>query len=149
MCSKTVVFRHSAPPDVYHLRTSSLWADAIFPMVGVGKAATRPTQVSYLQFFQCFNHVISHSFGIGNFVVVFSYIKSTIDAVTQVLGKVTIDVFVNNVLCFIRINDDPRFILSDTRNRNDKSQETRRQGSEPVVRGHCICKEIQIYFPSL
>ena len=48
MRTETIVFGHAAPPGIHHCGTLVLGADAVFPMVSVGKATAWPAQVGDL-----------------------------------------------------------------------------------------------------
>src|SRR4051812_9083065 len=96
MSTKAVVFCNATPPVIDHCRSLIFWANAVFPVVGIGKASSGPSKVRYFQFTQCLYHVVSYAVGIRNGLVSFSYIKTSINTVTKVLGKMPVNIFIND-----------------------------------------------------
>ena len=61
--TKAVVFGNAAPPVVYNRRALVFRANAIFPVVGIGKTAAGPAQVRDFQFFQRIYHIVAYAAG--------------------------------------------------------------------------------------
>ncbi len=66
-------------------------ADAVAPVVVVREAAARPAEVGGLDLLQRVDDVVPHAIGVGDRRVD-SYVQATVDAPSQVLGEVAVQV---------------------------------------------------------
>lgn len=66
MGAKAVILGHAAPVGVYNGFAVLLGANAVAPVIGIGKAAARPTQHGNMQGFQRGYNIIAHAVGVGN-----------------------------------------------------------------------------------
>lgn len=80
---------------VDHLSTVFLGADAILPMVLISEAAAWPTEVRNLNMLECVNHILADTIDIGNLRILANP-ETAIDAVSEVLGEVAIDVTIDD-----------------------------------------------------
>ena len=81
---------HLSPVDVDLPRPLGARADAVAPVVIVGKAAARPAEIGAIQILQRRDHVIADSPRIGDRRV-FPHPQAVIDAAAQMLHEVAID----------------------------------------------------------
>src|SRR5699024_4423573 len=98
MGAEGVVFGHAAPVGVYDGFAFFLGADAVPPVVGVGKTAAGPAQHRNVQLFQGGNHV-----GAQAAVTVG---QPAIDAAPQMFGKMAVDVLVDDARRTVGVDDD-------------------------------------------
>jgi len=103
--TKAVVLGRAAPPAVDDARALRFGTNAIFPVVGIGKAAPWPAEVGNVQFLQGFDHVISYTCRVGNSCISFAYIDSAVNTATQMLGKMAVNMPVDGVLALIGVNE--------------------------------------------
>ena len=94
MGAEMIVFGHATPVGVDNGFALLFGADTIFPVIGICKTATGPTQNRYIQFLQRIHHVGSHSIEIRNFRIL-ANIQSAIDASTQMLREMAVDVLID------------------------------------------------------
>ena len=66
MRAKVVVLRHTAPMGVDHSRPLVARADAILPMILVGKTAARPAQDGDFDPLQGLDDIVANAAGIGD-----------------------------------------------------------------------------------
>jgi hypothetical protein len=110
MCTEAVIFRNASPVSVDHFRALIAWPDTVTPVVFVGKATTRPTQVGYINMFKGGDNIVSHAIRIRDFRV-FPYPKTIIDTSSQMLGKLSVNVSVDRFCTQIGINNHLGFLL--------------------------------------
>ena len=84
MGAKGVVLHHAAPMGVDHALTGLLGANAVLPVVLVGKAAPRPTEYRQLDVLQGFYHVGAHAVDVGNGRVL-AHKNAVVNAAAQML----------------------------------------------------------------
>ena len=94
MGAEGVVLGHAAPVGVYNGFAVLLGANAVAPVIGIGKAAARPTQHGHMQGFQRGYNIIAHAVGVGN-IRSLTDINALIDAAAQMLRKLTVNVGVD------------------------------------------------------
>src|SRR5690554_857947 len=102
MCTKTVVLNGTSPENILNLRPFRNGTYTIFPMIGVGKAAARPTKHRYLKFFNRLQNILPITVPI-RIVRIATYPKTVVTSATQMLCKLSVDVFVDYLLCSIKI----------------------------------------------
>ena len=84
MCTKAVIFYHTAPVCIDHFFTCFLWSDTVFPVVFICEASTRPAKYRNPDMLQCFYYVCTHSVLIRD-LGIFAYIDSFVDTSSQML----------------------------------------------------------------
>jgi len=95
--TERVVFGNAAPVGVHHFRAIGSFTDTVTPVVFICKAATRPAEVRDVDLFECINDIEADA-------VFFRYVQggvypeTTVNAVAEVLGEVTIDVAADLVI---------------------------------------------------
>ena len=89
-----VVLHHAAPMRVDHALSVFLGADAVLPVVLVGKAAARPAQHRYANVTQRLHNVRSHAVYVRNRAIL-SDKKAVIDAAAQMFGKMSVQIAVD------------------------------------------------------
>src|SRR5687767_2921651 len=96
MGAEAVIFCNATPMRVHHLRALVAGANAIPPVVLICKAAARPAKIGDTDLFQGCYHIQADTvlFRHIQFLV---YPETIIDAMPQVLGKVTVNMFTDNV----------------------------------------------------
>lgn len=114
MCTETVVFNCASPVIVYHFGSVLFRTDTVHPVIFIGKTATRPTKYGNLKFFQCIEYIGTITFDIGD-IRIFSYPKSTIDASTEMFGKLAVDFFGNNLCALVGMKRDRCTLLCGQR----------------------------------
>src|SRR5690554_5395725 len=102
MCTKTVVLNGTSPKNILNLRPFRNGTYIIFPMIGVGKAAARPTKHRYLKFFKRLQNILPITVLIRN-VGIGTYPNAIINTSPQVFSKLPVDVFVNDLLGTVKI----------------------------------------------
>ena len=112
MCTKTVVFGNSSPPNVYHFWSFLFGTNTILPVIGVCKASSRPAQVWNIQFFEGGNNIVANAFGVRDISVFFTNIKAIINATSQVLREMAI--YVPADLSFLSVGADRNIYLGKT-----------------------------------
>ena len=103
--AEAVVFDGAAPVVVHHLRAVLFRADAVHPVVFVGKAAARPAEDGDFQLLQGIEHVGAITVGIGN-VGAFAYPEPAVDAGAQVFGKLAVDFFRDDLRALVGMQGD-------------------------------------------
>ena len=89
-----VVLHHAAPVRVDHTLSGFLRADAVLPVILIGKAAARPAQHRHANMPQRLHDVRSHAVYVRNRAVL-SDKKAVIDAAAQMLGKMSVQIAVD------------------------------------------------------
>ena len=112
MRTEAVVFDRAAPVVVHHLRTVFFRADAVHPMIFVGKATARPAQVRDLQVFQGLEHIVPIPLRIG-YIGFGTDPEPAIDAGSEVFGELTVDMFADLLVPLLRIDADTRVFLGE------------------------------------
>src|SRR5215218_1352099 len=114
MRAKAVVFCDAAPVGIHHFWPLCPRANAVTPVVFIGKATPGPAQVGYSDFLQCFNNVqanavfLCHFHGVG-------YPKAIVDTAAQVLGKMPVNVPADGVaLSGVRSNGKVNLVCEYT-----------------------------------
>ncbi|OPZ70388.1 MAG: hypothetical protein BWY82_02081 [Verrucomicrobia bacterium ADurb.Bin474] len=121
MGSKVIVFDDTAPMGVEHAWAFLAWADAITPVVFVRKTPAGPTQLWNLQFLQRSQHVIAVAVGIGNRRIR-SDPDSFVNAMAEVFGELTVDVFVDDRSAPRGVEHELGFSGFRNRGENDRSE---------------------------
>ena len=103
MRAEGVILHNTAPVRVDHLFACLLGADAVFPVVFIRKTAARPAQHRQLNSFQRFHNIGSHAVYVWN-VAVFANINAVINAASEVLGKIAVDIAVDLAFLFVSMN---------------------------------------------
>jgi len=80
-------------------------ANAVFPMVFIGKTTAWPAQVGDVDVLEGVNNVVANAACVGN-VGCFTNINPVVDTATEVLGKVAINVFVNGATFNVGIENE-------------------------------------------
>src|SRR5687767_11349339 len=106
MGTETIIFSNISPPPVNNCGTFVFRTDPVFPMIRVGKTSSRPTEVGNVQVFQGDNNIVADSGSVRHFCIAFSNIKSAIDTSSEMLGKMTVDVFTDLVCTPIGMYDN-------------------------------------------
>ena len=113
MRTKTVIFGYVPPPYIHDFGTVGFGTDTVFPLIGIGKTAPRPAQIGDFHLFQRIDHVHTHAVFVRNFGIIFSYVKPTVDASAEVLGKMPVNVPVDGM--FPQITAEGYFVLGKDR----------------------------------
>ena len=103
MCAEGIVFDRASPVVVDQTRTILLWTNAVHPVIFVGETSSRPAHHGHFECFQCLEHVLAITLHIGD-VRIGAYPDAAIDAASEVLGKLSVDLFRNHILGLIRMN---------------------------------------------
>ena len=106
--AKAVVLDHAAPVGVDHALAVCLRADAVLPVVLVGKAAARPAQVGNVQLLECLDYGLVVAMDVGNGGL-FSHPETAINAPSKVLREVPVDVRAYGWLPAVGVNNDGLF----------------------------------------
>ena len=109
MGTERVVLDGATPVVVLHLGAVLLGADAIHPVILIGETSARPSQHGDLQLLECVEHVSAITLGVGNGGVL-THPKATIDAGTQVLGELSVNLLVD-FLCALVCVQSARYLL--------------------------------------
>ncbi len=100
MGSETVVFDSASPVVVHHFGAVFFRADTVHPVVFIGKAASRPAKDGYTELLQCIEYVGAITVDVGN-IGVLTYPKSAIDTSSQMLCKLAVDFFGNDLFALV------------------------------------------------
>ena len=92
--AEAVVLHYAAPVRVHHALAGFLRADAVLPVVFIRKAAARPAQHRHADFLQRLHHVRAHAIDVGD-VGVFAHIDAAVNAASEVLREMAVDVLVD------------------------------------------------------
>lgn len=95
MGAETVIFHGASPVVVHHFGAVLLRSDTVHPMVFIGKTASGPAQYGHFQFFQGVEHIGAIALYVGD-LRIFSYPESAVDAGSEVLSKLSINLFGND-----------------------------------------------------
>ena len=93
--AKSVWLHHTAPHRVEPRRALGSRAHAITPIITIGKAAARPAHHGHLDGAQSRNHIAADAAHIGD-AGILADPDATIDALTQMLGKLAKDVAIDH-----------------------------------------------------
>jgi hypothetical protein len=99
-----VLIDHTPPVHVDSLGPLFARADAIAPVVVVGKAAARPAEVGDVQFFKRGDDVGADTLGIGGRRI-FADPQAVVDAAAQMLGKMAVDMPADLMLATVDVDD--------------------------------------------
>ena len=89
-----IILHHAAPVRVHHALAGFFRADAVLPVVFIRKAAARPAQHRHADFLQRLHNVRAHAIDVGD-VGVFAHIDAAVNAASEVLREMTVDVLVD------------------------------------------------------
>ena len=103
MSTKRVVFYGSAPVIILHLRALFLRSNTVHPVIFVSKASARPTKNRNLKRLQRIENVLTITLDIRD-VRIFPYPKTTINAGTKMLSKLSINLFMNFLRTLVNVN---------------------------------------------
>ena len=117
--AKGIVFHGATPVVVDQTWTILLWANAVHPVIFVGKASSWPAHHGNFKGFQGLKHVLAITLNVGD-VRIGSYPDAAIDAASEVFGKLSVNLFRNHILGLIGM-DIELDILCQYRNRQHKS----------------------------
>src|SRR5262249_42193450 len=104
MRPKMIVFGHFAPMSIDHRGSEFSRADPIAPVIFVGKTAARPAQHRDFDSFKSGDYIVADSAGVGNGTVLPDP-NALINAVSEVFGKLPIDITTDRVFGLIGMND--------------------------------------------
>ena len=121
MCSETIIFYCTSPVIIDHPGTILFRADTIHPMIFIGKTPPRPTKHRHFQVLQSLKHIITIALGIGNFRI-FTYPQTSIDTSSQMLCKLSINMFTDDFFPLLGMYIDSRFLLSKYRHCSEQCQ---------------------------
>ena len=94
MSTERVVFDGASPVVVLHLGAFVFRADAVHPVILVGKASSWPSQYRNLEGFQSLEHILAIAVDVW-YLRVFAYPKSAVDARTKVFSKLSINLLMD------------------------------------------------------
>src|SRR5436190_10040686 len=106
MRAKAIVFSYTTPPGINECRSLVLRADAVFPMIGICKAAAGPSQVRNFEFLQRFDDVIPDSVCIRNLLISLAHIETTIDTLPEVFRKMPVNVAIDLAALQVGVEND-------------------------------------------
>ena len=104
MRAKVVVFGNPSPVYVYHAGPVLLGANAIHPVVLIGKTPTGSAQVWNVQISECADNIAANAACVGNFRI-FTDVNATVNATTKMFGKVSVNVFADHSAFNTRIEN--------------------------------------------
>ena len=90
MGTKAVILNNSTPVSIDHLLAVLFRADAVLPVIFIGKTSAGPAKNRDLQFLKSFNNVLTHSVDIIDVVAVF-YIKTLVNTSSKVLREMSLN----------------------------------------------------------
>ena len=102
--AELVGLRRVVPPDVGAERPLVARADAVAPMVAVGKAAAGPAEIRDFNFLERGDNVVAHAAGVRE-LCVFADPQAVVNAAAQMLGEMSVDVAVDFVFALVDVND--------------------------------------------
>ncbi|MNI76262.1 hypothetical protein D3C73_1324810 [compost metagenome] len=102
MGPKMIVLYRAAPMRIDHPLAGFARADAVFPVVLIGKTAARPAQHGNFDLFKRFHNIVADTVRIGNRRILANP-DSFINAASQVLGEMSVNVAVDNAFADVRI----------------------------------------------
>ncbi len=105
MGAEVVVLHHAAPMCVDHGRPLVARADAVHPMVLVGKTAARPAHDRHLDFAQGIDHIGADAAHVGNLGILADPV-SFVDTAPQMFGKMAVDIAVDFCLGNLDVQRD-------------------------------------------
>src|SRR5690554_1511280 len=105
MGAERVVFFYAAPVSVQFNRTLVARANAVTPVIFVGKTSTRPANQWHLQLFQRSDYIFAEAIGIGDFGF-FADPDTFVNTVAQMFGELSVNVFVDHRTGFIGLNGE-------------------------------------------
>ena len=95
MRAEMIRLHDAAPMAVVHFRAFLARADAVFPVILVGKTTARPAEHGDVEVFQRGHDIVADAAGVGNRRVGPDP-DALVDAASEVLGEVAVDVFVDD-----------------------------------------------------
>src|SRR6185436_12234399 len=93
--AEMIVLHHAAPVRVDHRRPRLPRADAVAPMVLVGKTAAGPADLRRLDLFQRSDDVVADAAGVRNRRV-FAHPDALVDAMAEMLREMAVDVGIDD-----------------------------------------------------
>ncbi len=88
--AETVVFNSATPVVVDHAGALLAGANAVGPMILIGKAASGPAQYRHLELAQSLKHVVAVAFGVW-YGRILANPQASVDTCAEVLGKLAVD----------------------------------------------------------
>ena len=104
MGAEGVVLRDAAPVGVDDLFTALPGADAVLPVVGVGKAAAGPAQHGDTQSPQGLDHVRAHPVFVGD-AGALAHVDAVVDAAPQVFRELAVNIPVDDAFGPVGVDD--------------------------------------------
>jgi hypothetical protein len=117
--AELIRFRHTAPVSVHLHRTLRAIADAVPPVVLVGKTPARPPHHRYVQVPERLDDVVAISVGVRNRRLL-AHPHAFVDSRAEMLGELTVDV---------RIDDRARLIGANGHGHVDRLRRARGRGT--------------------
>ena len=119
MRPKAIVFYGSAPIVIHQLRAVLARPDTIAPMVFIGETPARPTQNGNFQLLQRIQYIVAVALRIRN-IRILADPEAAIDATTEMLGKLSVNFFWNDLFPLLGVNGNRRFLLREQRESHEK-----------------------------
>ena len=101
--AEAIVLHHASPVGVDHALAVFLRADALLPVIFVGKASARPAQHRQTNAFERLHNVRAHAVDIWDGAVL-AHKETVVDAAAEMLGEIAID---------LRLDDCARLVRED------------------------------------
>ena len=101
--AEAIVLHHASPVGVDHALAVFLRADALLPVIFVGKASARPAQHRQTDAFERLHNVRAHAVDIRDGAVL-AHKETVVDAAAEMLGEISVD---------LRLDDRTRLIRED------------------------------------
>jgi hypothetical protein len=98
-----IVFDHATPMSVDHAFALIARANAISPVIFIGKTAARPAQYWDTNFSQRIQHIVANAMRVGDGRIL-AHPESLVNASPQMLGKMTVYVRANCAEVRLRID---------------------------------------------
>ena len=91
--AEVVILDHAAPMGVDHRRALLIRANAVHPVILIGKTAAGPAQDRHLDFLQRLDHILANAVLVRD-AGIFAHPVAFIDAASQMFGEVTVNIAV-------------------------------------------------------
>ena len=101
--AEAIVLHHASPVGVDHALAVFLRADALLPVIFVGKASARPAQHRQTDAFERLHNVRAHAVDIRDGAVL-AHKETVVDAAAEMFGEIAVD---------LRLDDRARLIRED------------------------------------
>ena len=108
MCSERIILYSASPVIVYHTRTRFFGTDTVTPVIFIGETASGPAQYGDMQLTESSEDIIAVSLCVGDRRV-FSDPDTAIDTCAEMLGKLSVDFFIDFWGVGIRSETDSHF----------------------------------------